>query len=54
MDWDKKNINVSSKKIFNAKELDILPEMILYICEFLNKEYEIVSFKFFKKKLKIK
>ena len=49
MNWDKKNIDVRLKKLLNAKELDILPEMILYICELLNKEYEIVSFKFSKK-----
>lgn len=49
MNWDKKNIHVRLKKLFNAKEPDILPEMILYICELLNKEYEIVSFMFSKK-----
>ena len=49
MNWDKKNINVNVKTLFSTQEVDTLPQMIFYVCELLNKEYEIVSFKFSKK-----
>lgn len=49
MNWDKKNINVKVRKISNTYEVNIFSEMILFICELLNREYGIVFFKFSKR-----